>query len=264
MRALHWFLGTAAVLAGCFFFLQSDPGLGPGDSSKPRIVVLCAAGLKGPLESIARSFESDTGIAVELDFGGSQTLFARLSDPHRPADVFLPADESYIRIAREKALVGGGTALVSMQAVVIVRKPASPPTWADLTSGRLRVAQADPSVAAVGRRTQEALAPADWRALNAATTVYKPTVSDVLNAVRLGGVDAGVVWDAIVLPHPDLLAVHLPQLAGVTARVEAAVAVKGPNPHATERFVRYLADPTRGGAAFRTAGYAIAGPATAR
>ena len=107
----------------------------------------------------------------------------------------------------------------------------------------------------MGKLTKEALRPADWRALDAATTVYKPTVADVLNAVRLGAVDAGIVWDAIVLPHPDLVSSSPPQLEKVVARVEAAVAVNGPNRLAAERFVRYLADPARGGEAFRNAGY---------
>ncbi len=256
MRPVHGFLASAVVLAGCLIFLHSNPGLGPDDSTHPRIVVLCAAGLKGPLEPLARSFEADTGIAVTLEFGGSQSLFTQLSDPGRRTDVFLPADESYVRLAREKGLVGEGVSLASMQGVVVVRKPALPPAWADLVSGRLRVAQADPSVAAIGKRTKEALSPGDWQTLHAATTVYKPTVADVLNAVRLGSVDAGIVWDAIVIPHPDLLAVNLPELAGVTARVEVAIAVRGPNPLGAERFVRYLADPARGGAVFRAAGYA--------
>jgi molybdate transport system substrate-binding protein len=264
MRPVYGFVATILVLVVCLLFLNSDPGFGSADGGKPRLVVLCAAGLKGPVEQLARSFEADTGIAVTLELGGSQSLFAHLDDPARRADVFLPADESYVRIAREKGLVGEGVPVAQMHAVVIVRAPAEPPTWSALVSGRLKVAQADPAVAAVGKLTKEALQPADWQALDAATTVYKPTVADVLNAVRLGAVDAGIVWDAIVHPHPDLTAATVPELAGVTARVEAAVAARGANPLAAKQFVRYLADSARGGSAFRAAGYAVAGPAPAR
>jgi molybdenum ABC transporter molybdate-binding protein len=256
MRPAFSLSATALVFASCLLLLNNDPGLGPSDGSKPRLVVLCAAGLKGPVEQLAQSFEADTGIPVTLELGGSQSLFAHLADPARRADVFLPADESYVRIAREKGLVGDGVPLARMQAVVITLKPATPPDWATLVSGRLKVAQADPAVAAVGKLTKQALTPADWQALHSATTVYKPTVADVLNAVRLGAVDAGIVWDAIVVPHADLVPAQLPELAGVTARVEAAVAARGANPLAAEQFVRYLADPARGGAAFRAAGYA--------
>jgi molybdenum ABC transporter molybdate-binding protein len=256
MRPVFGLVATALVFAACLFLLNYDPGLGPADGSKPRLVVLCAAGLKGPVERLAKSFEADTGIPVTLELGGSQSLFAHLADPARRADVFLPADESYVRIARQTGLVGDGVPLARMRAVVITLKPASPPDWATLVSGRLRVAQADPAVAAVGKLTKDALAPAAWHVLHDATTVYKPTVADVLNGVRLGAVDAGIVWDAIVYPHPDLAAASLPELGGVTARVEAAVAARGANPLAAERFVRYLADPARGEAAFRDAGYA--------
>jgi molybdate transport system substrate-binding protein len=256
MRAIHGFAATVLALIGSIILLNADPGLNPTDTARPRLVVLCAAGLKGPVEQLSRSFEADTGIPVTLELGGSQSLFAHLADPHRRADVFLPADESYVRIARGSGLVGEGVPLARMHAVVIALKPAAPPDWATLVSGRRRVAQADPAVAAVGKLTKETLAPADWQALDAATTVYKPTVADVLNAVRLGAVDCGIVWDAIVPPHPDLAAAAIPELAGVIARVEAAVAKQGANPVAAERFVRYLADPARGGAVFRAAGYA--------
>jgi molybdenum ABC transporter molybdate-binding protein len=255
MRTVYGCLATILVLSICLVLLNADPGLGPADGAKPRLVVLCAAGLKGPVEQLARSFEADSGIAVTLELGGSQSLFAHLADPARRADVFLPADESYVRIARAKGLVGDGVPLARMQAVVITVQPASPPDWPALVSGRLKVAQADPAVAAVGKLTKDALAPADWQALDTATTVYKPTVADVLNAVRLGAVEAGIVWDAIVVPHADLAPRQLPELAGVTARVEAAVAVRGANPLAAEQFVRYLADPARGGVAFTAAGY---------
>src|SRR5262245_37171138 len=99
MRATHVFLTSAVVLFTCGFLLQSDPGLGPADAGRPRLVVLVAAGLKGPLEQLAASFEADTGIPVSLELGGSQSLFAHLADPHRRADVFLPADASYVRVA---------------------------------------------------------------------------------------------------------------------------------------------------------------------
>jgi len=256
-RAVIPFFASVVVLVICLALLHSDPGLGPTDVSKPRLVVLCAAGLKGPVERLAAAFEADTGIRVTLELGGSQSLFAHLADPHRRADVFLPADESYVRIARANGLVGEGVPLARMHAVVIALKPATPPDWATLVSGRHRVAQADPAVAAIGKLTKDGLPPANWQALDKATTVYKPTVADVLNAVRLGAVDSGIVWDAIVVPHLDLAAAVPPELAGVTARVEAAVAVRGASPAAAERFVRYLADPTRGGAAFRAAGYDV-------
>src|SRR6185436_18382884 len=94
-------LASILILAACLILLIA-PGLRTDDSARPRLVVLCAAGLKGPIDDLARSFEADTGIAVSLEFGGSQSLFAQLDDPGRKADVFLPADESYVRIAREK------------------------------------------------------------------------------------------------------------------------------------------------------------------
>ncbi|MBL8794750.1 MAG: substrate-binding domain-containing protein, partial [Planctomycetia bacterium] len=101
--------------------------------------------------------------------------------------------------------------------------------------------------AAVGKLTRDALqATGQWDALKAKTLVFKATVNDVATDVKLGAVDAGIVWDATIKQIPGLEAVPLPQLAGKQAHMTAGVLTSSTQPTATLRFARYLSARDRG------------------
>jgi molybdate transport system substrate-binding protein len=256
--ALTAFVGSAAVLAGLLFGLHwlSAPG-GPAASREP-LVVYCAAGLKAPLESIARAYEAEHGQAVELRLGGSQTVLTNL-ELARQGDLFLPGDDSYIRAARDKGLLAEVLPLARMRAVVLVGEgnPRKITAWQGLTAEGVRVAQANPDAAAVGLLTRQKLqAAGKWEALQKRTVVFKGTVNDVANAVRLGAADAGVVWDTVAALHPRLAAVKLPELEGVTARVQIAVLKSCARPAEALRFARYVAAHDRGLRHFTKHGFA--------
>src|SRR5205823_5017664 len=81
----------------------------------------------------------------------------------------------------------------------------------DLLRPDVSLAQADAKVAAIGKVTHDALhADPRWDAIDRRTTVTKPTVTDVANAIRVGSVDAGFVWDASVRQVPGIEAMPRP------------------------------------------------------
>jgi len=48
----------------------------------PALMVFCAANLKKPVESAAQQFRKETGIEVQLQFGGSGTLVSQFRLPN--------------------------------------------------------------------------------------------------------------------------------------------------------------------------------------
>ena len=74
-------------------------------------------------------------------------------------DLYLPADDSYVTLARERRLDGRGVPAGDMQAVVAVAKgnPKKITKWDDLLRPDVRVAQATPDGAAIGKLTRAAL-----------------------------------------------------------------------------------------------------------
>src|SRR2546429_185520 len=72
------FLASLLVLAALVAILVWDRVGGGGESTHQPLVVYCAAGLKRPVEAVARDYEGRFGVPVQLQYGGSQELLARI------------------------------------------------------------------------------------------------------------------------------------------------------------------------------------------
>ena len=212
-------------------------------SSPPRatLVVLTAASLRPVMESAAADYEATTGVPVELRFGGSDELVAqiRLTADLAPADLFLPADASYLEGV---TTVHTGRPLTEMRAVVLTTPGRADLTWEALTAPPLRLALAEPGTAAIGKLTKSHLQRGrHWDALAPRVAVTTDTVTQSANAVRLGGVDAAIVWDATARQFaPGLVAVPLAELDGVRAEVRVAVLRESRDRGAARAFADWL------------------------
>jgi molybdenum ABC transporter molybdate-binding protein len=251
------FAASVAVLAALGAVLFRG---GPQAPSSP-IVVYCAVAVRPPVEAAAKAFEQETGVPVRLQLGASQTLLAN-ARVGGEGDLYVPADDSYIAMARDQKLVDESIPLASMVAVLAVRKgnPKGVRSLDDLAREGVKLVQAEPDATAVGKLTREALVKAGaWDRVKARTVAFKPTVNDVANDIKLGSADAGFVWDATVHAYPDLERIDLPVLAGVKGAVGAAVLRSSKRPTAALRFARWLSAPEKGGEEFRKAGFEPAG-----
>jgi molybdenum ABC transporter molybdate-binding protein len=250
------FLGSItalAVLAGVLVWLPAQQSTG---GSRP-LVVYCAAGIKAPVAAVAKQYEKEFGVPVKLQYGGSQTLLANI-EVSRQGDLYLPADESYLELARGKKLLAESIPLAQMKPVLAVAKgnPKGIKSLGDLLAESSRLAQANPDAAAVGKLVREALKKSgDWEAIEEHTTVFKPTVNDVAADVQVGTVDAAFIWDALVRQMPDLDAVELPELSEASATIGIGVLSCCEQPTAALRFARYLGASDKGLLEFEKDGY---------
>jgi molybdate transport system substrate-binding protein len=174
------------------------------------------------------------------------------------ADLYLPADESYIQAGRQRGLLAETIPVARMRPVLAVAagNPKKIASLDDLLRPDVRLAMADPDVAAVGKVTRDALTRSGrWDAIKPHVAVSKPTVTDVANAIQLGAVDAGFVWDASVRQVGGLEVVPLPQLGGVSSTISVAVVAGCRQPAAALRFARFLAARDRGLPEFEKNGF---------
>jgi molybdate transport system substrate-binding protein len=250
--------GSVAVLALLVFllYLESRPPVGV-PHTRP-LKVYCAAALKPVVQGIAADYERETGARVEMEFGDSGKMLGQVTI--RPdGDLFLPADDSYVRLAEEKKLVARAIPLCRMRAVILTRPDSRYPvaTFDDLLQPGPKVGIANPDRAAIGKVVRDHLTrQGKWAAFIAKADVQHLNVTDAANAVQLGGRDATIVWDAVALNYPKLTAVRVPELDGAVGKVELAVLAGAPDPAAARRFARYIAASDRGLSHFRKAGFA--------
>jgi molybdate transport system substrate-binding protein len=221
------------------------------------LVIYCAASNKTVLEAIRKDYDAEYKTPVQIQYGPSQTLLASI-EVSKSGDLYLPADDSYLTMANDRKLIAEQFPLASMRAVVAVAKgnPKQIKTFDDLLKPEMRVAQANPESAAIGKLTKQTLTKAGkWDALHERTTVYTTTVNEVANNVKVGAVDAGIVFDAVLADYDSLEAVTLAELEPVVANIAAAVLKSSPNPTRALHFARYLSADDKGLVHYRKLGF---------
>ncbi len=212
---------------------------------KPELVVFCAAGVKPPVVELARQFEQEYGVSVRFHFGGSGTLLSNLLIA-RQGDLYLAGDAGYVEKALEKGVVEEILPLAYMKPVVVVPRgnPKGINSVEDLLGEGMRIALGNPGAAAIGKQTAALLkASGHWERLKArveADGVFKPTVPEIANDIKLGAVDAGIVWDATARQYPELEIVPLAELAAGRKEISIGVLVSSEDPTLSLRFARYL------------------------
>ncbi|MEZ6067514.1 MAG: substrate-binding domain-containing protein [Planctomycetaceae bacterium] len=196
---------SAAGLTGGLMWLSQ-----PISGANRPLRLYCAAGMRMAVEKIVAKYKAEYGVEIEIQYGGSNTLLSQLQvNNSEDADLYLAADDFYTAQAVEL-----GLALdvypIAYSGPVIAVPPGNPKqirNIGDLLRPDVRVAMADPDQAAVGRAVRDRLSRVEtregnfWEQLQASITdrgVFKPTVNDVANDVKLGAVDAGLVWDSTV------------------------------------------------------------------
>jgi molybdenum ABC transporter molybdate-binding protein len=269
--AFAMFLASIAAIVVLAAILTKKPSTPAGAPAAAKVaeplLVFCAAGLKPPVENIAREFEQAEGVKIQLQFGGSQTLLANLEVSQR-GDLFIAAEDFYTQLAREKNLVREIIPIAQMRPTLAVRQgnPKKISSLADLLKPDTRLAQANPDAAAVGKLVRDALQKSsEWEPLRARTAVFKPTVNDVANDLKLGSADAGFVWDATVRQYPELESVGIPAFSNLVAHVSAGIVRASRQPTAALRFARFMAARDRGQKEFERQGFTgVAGDPWAR
>lgn len=235
------FGGSLLLLTGLIaaLYWSRDP-----DRSQP-LVIHCAEAMRIPMEAIAKEYEKEFRHKVEIRFGPSQTILSSLELTQK-GDLFLPADDSYIRLAAEKGLVHSGDVfnLARMDAVVIVRPdfPRKMETWGDFIAKDNKIGLANIEAAAISKVLKQQLQLAKlWKSLEDRNPTYLGNVNEVFNSVHnVKSVDVGIVWDVIAKPHASAKVVKLKELENVQARVQIAIAKNTTQRDNAIHFIRYI------------------------
>lgn len=232
------------------------PGTGVTLAEEPPLIY-CAASNKGVMEAVCADYEKEFGVRVEVQYGASQSLLASLK-VSGTGDLYLPADDSFLDKARTSRLIGDEFPLADMRAVVAVPKgnPRKIEKLADLLHDEVRLAQGNIDATAIGMLTHAALAAVGkWEALEEHTTVFKTTVNEVANDVKIGAVDAGIVYDVVLHDYDTLEGISVPELSPIRSRVAVALLNSSKRPRQALHFARYLSARDKGLARYREFGF---------
>jgi molybdate transport system substrate-binding protein len=255
-------VGSLAALAILVVLLYREAHSPESTAATPPVKVYCAAALRPALLAIAADYTRETGARIECEFGDSGKMLGQVTI-RRDGDLFLPADDSYIRLAEGQGLVARAIPLCRMRAVILTR-PGNPFHIAaldDLLKPGLKLGIANPDRAAIGQVVRDHLMrQGKWDTLARRIDVQHLNVTDAANAVQIGSRDATFVWDAVAVNYPELAVVHVKELEDAIGRVELAMLAEAPNPTVAGRFARYIASSDRGLTQLRRFGFSEVEP----
>lgn len=246
-----------------FVLLLGVIGCGSRDAGNQRLLLFCGAGLKEPVAELAAEFQHDQDVTVECDYQGSETLLSRIKLLRR-GDLYLPGDVSYVEQARDAGLIAKSQDVCYFVPVIIVSHESDhpPKSLIDLTRPGMRVGLGDAEACAIGRTSAKLMAKN-----NIPESKYGPnvvfralTVNQLGDQVRLGHLDAAIVWDGVAAQFGDSVeVVEIPAEKNVISRVSLGILSCSQKPELADRFLQFVSS-DRGREVFRKYGYCVTRP----
>lgn len=207
-------------------------------ASTAPIRVFAAASLTASFQAIAAAYEQHhPGQKVELHFAGSPQLVLQLREG-AAADVFASADQPNMQKVVDGQLTAAAPVEFARNELAIVVAAGNPKQvrgLADLARADLKVALCALDVPA-GKYARQVLAA---QKLTVASVSDEPSVKAVVGKVKLGEVDAGVVY-ATDCKVEGVVGVAVPAAQNVVASYPIAALARGANRAGGEAFVAFV------------------------
>lgn len=258
-------LATVGALVGLFTLLPGNSGTNgegqstsDGSAAEP-LLIFCAASNRAVMEAVREDYETETGRQLDIQYGPSQTLLSSMQ-VSGAGDLYLPADDSFLELGRSKGMIQEELPIAMQSGVIAVRKgnPRRIHTLADLSRNDVRLVQANPDGAAIGKVTRRELTElGQWETIDQATAGYRTTVTEVCTDLMVDAADAGIVYDAVLHTYPDLEFVEVPELAGTASDISIGVITTSRQPQRALHFARYISSVDRGLKSYKEFGFEI-------
>lgn len=232
-----------------------------GCRTKKTVRLYAGTGLSRAVKELVAEFHRQTGVRVVPDYGGSGIIISRARDDPE-ADLFMPGDVWYVdRLNELTGVIESKTAVSWFVPVIIVRKGLSGKVRAlkDLLREDLTVALGNPKACQIGRITKRIF---EKNGLDRSRIKAKEslTVNELGLWVKMGDVDAAIVWDAIAANVADSVdVVEIPRDGNVFSHVVIGLMRTSKNKESARAFIRFLNSDT-GRAILKSKGYRVEPP----
>ncbi len=254
-RLLNWIVIVALLwAAGCGADKQHAES-----SAQGSLTIMCGAGIRAAMEPMRKAFEEKTGSSLRVNYAGSGTLLGQMTSGTK-ADLFLPGDAQWVKSAREKGLVGDQVVVAWFVPVIAVPKgnPAHIRSVNDLSRDDVKIGLGKSDACAIGNVSRDVMAAAGLDGK------IKPkfealTVNQLADQVKLGALDAAIIWDATAAQYTDAFeTVELEDPLTHAAPLALALVKDAKNPELARSFMEFAAS-NAGADIFRDHDYRVPG-----
>ncbi|MBB5625963.1 molybdate ABC transporter substrate-binding protein [Sphaerisporangium krabiense] len=233
-----------AALTGCG---SGTPASSPaaassGGGEATTLTVFAAASLTGAFTELGTRFEAaHPGTSVRFNFGSSATLAQQITQG-APADVFAAASPATMKTVTDASLAAAPATFVRnrLEIAVPAGDPAKVDDLKDLADPKVKVALCAPQVPC-GAAALKAL---DAAGLKVTPVTLEQDVKATLTKVRLGEVDAALVYRTDVLAAGgEVKGIDFPEAGKAINDYPIAALTAAPAPGLAEQFVDLVLSP---------------------
>lgn len=193
-RLVKWFLLMVVIGVGIFILNSFNKE----SYSSKELLIHCGSSMMPAIEEIAKEYEKEYKVKVIFNTGGSETLLPNILLTKK-GDIFVCHDP-FSDIITEKGLMKEYETTGYLYPVIITAKGNSKGIYTinDLARQGIRVGMTDARTSQCGKIVEEVLEKKGIKeAVKKNVVVEAKAHYDIANALALGQIDAGVVWNFI-------------------------------------------------------------------
>jgi molybdate transport system substrate-binding protein len=187
-------LVVAAILVSGLHFFPSE-----SQKSPDQLTVLCGGSFRDPAEELAMAFEDETGVRVEIAFGGCEDHLPHVR-AHDVGDIYI-AHTPYMKYTEDANASLGWVHVGYISPVLVVKKGNQHgiEKVEDLATPGLKVALPNPEYSTCGEMLKDLLEKKGiWEDVEKNTgNAFFRTHAQVATAIDVGGRDTGVIWNGV-------------------------------------------------------------------
>jgi len=195
VRMLGIIMALLLPFAGCS--PDSETEAGPSG----RLLVLCGITMIDPVKELMTRFERDTGVKMNMSYGGSADLMQSIV-LDKTGDIYFPGSQNYIEEADRLGLINESRQLGINQAALFVRKGNPRGLTGDLDEllrPGLQVAIGHPDLGSIGKEAQNILkAKGIYDQVAAGAAMMALDSKSLTRALIEGKVDVVLNWKAVL------------------------------------------------------------------
>ncbi len=227
------------------------------------LFIYVGAASKPPVEEIVNQFQNETGIGVEVIFGGSGFVLSQMKLAKK-GDIFFPGSSDYMEIAKREKLIFPETEKKVAYLVNAINvwkgNPKNIQSLHDLCKPGIKVAIANPSGVCLGAYSVEIIEKVftkeEQEKFKNNLVNYTESCDKTASAISLKTVDAVIGWSVFEHWNPDLIE-SIPLKKEEIIRIgyiPIAISTFSKNKILSQQFIDYVYGP-KGKAVFKKYNY---------
>ena len=215
-------------------------------AAEKRVIAFCGAASKPAMEEAADVFKKQTGIQIDLQFGGSGTMLSQMKLARR-GDLYIPGSPDYMIKAEKERLIDSKTIkIIAYLIPAIGVQPGNPKnikTLADLAKPGVKVGIGNPEAVCVGLYAIEILTQQKLlENVQKNIVTHAPSCAATESLIVMKKVDAVLGWDVFSKWNPGkietvfLKSNEIPRIA----YIPAAISTYSQDKENAQRFIDFL------------------------